>query len=178
MIVWVDTETTGLDERTGQLLEVAFVVTDDALVERAATSVVIAPVAPLDMSLVVQEMHEKSGLLKDIKDGCSLPAANKILKDWLAATFGRVEDLRQIPLAGSTVGFDRRWLRQHLPAVEALFSYRSIDVSALTELSSRWSPAVYNNRPKKDAGIAHRALDDARQSAECLAYYRQAGFIG
>lgn len=184
MIVWCDIESSSLDEREGHLLEVAFVVTDDELRERAATSVVVKPlgidVSQLTLPLVVREMHEKSGLLADLERDTALArdAAASTLTSWLAQTFGHIEDLRKIPLAGSTIAFDRRWLRAQMPSVEALFSYRSIDVSALTELALRWSPAVHNDRPKKDAGVAHRALEDARQSAQILRYYRERGFVG
>lgn len=183
MLVWCDIESTSLDERKGHLLEVAFVVTDDKLEERGSTSIVIRPVGmetgAVEMTLVVREMHEKSGLLADVAtSSVSCNAAETILTQWLADTFGRVEDLRQIPLAGSTIDFDRRWLRHHMPKLEALFSYRSVNVSTLTELTQRWAPAVYNNRPKKDAGVAHRALEDARQSVAVLRYYRDVGFVG
>lgn len=82
----------------------------------------------------------------------------------------------QTPLAGSTVGFDRKWLREHTPKLEALFSYRSVDVSSLTELAKRWAPAVYEARPK--AGAAHRALADVRESISYLRFFRARGFVG
>lgn len=183
MIVWTDVESTGLDECEGYLLEVALVVTDDELRERAATSVVIDPDCSIDdlgMPLVVREMHEKSGLLADIAAGKSvlLDQAQMKLISWLLDTFGRIEDLRGVPLAGSTVGFDRRWLRHNMASLEALFSHRSIDVSSLVELAQRWAPAVHGNRPKQDKSVAHRALDDVRTSVEYLRYFRAAGFVG
>lgn len=84
--------------------------------------------------------------------------------------------ISQTPLAGSTVGFDRRWLKFHVPMLEALFSYRSIDVSSITELAKRFAPQVYGARPK--AANAHRALADVRESIAYLKYYRESGFIG
>lgn len=89
--------------------------------------------------------------------------------------------LKYTPLAGSTVAFDRRWLRKHMPKLEALFSYRSIDVSSITELASRWAKQIYENRPgaeKTKEERAHRALDDIRESINILRYYRRVGFIG
>ena len=79
------------------------------------------------------------------------------------------------PLAGSTVGFDRRWLRHHMPALEAMFLHRSVDVSSFGEMASRWAPEVYENRPKSTD--THRALADARGSIELLKYYREKGFV-
>lgn len=92
-----------------------------------------------------------------------------------------VPALTQTPLAGSTVSFDRSWLREHFPELERLFSHRSIDVSSLTELAKRWAPEVYKGRP--GAGLSqddkpHRALADARESINTLRYYRAAGFVG
>ncbi len=184
MIIWTDIESTALDEREGHLLEVAMVATDDNLVEKIATSIVVNPVGvsidDIKMPLIVREMHEKSGLIADIKEGRGFDkreAESKII-DWLKTDFGEIEGLRKIPLAGSTIAFDRRWLRQHMEELHALFSYRSVDVSALTELAMRWSPAVYNDRPKPDKGIPHRALDDVRASIEALRYYKGRGFVG
>lgn len=183
MIVFTDIESTGLDPVTGHLLEVALVVVDDNLIERGHTSIVVRPVGidigDVQMPLFVREMHEKSGLLADIPIiGVRRHEAEAILIEWLTTTFGRIEDLRQIPLAGSTVGFDRRWLLQHMATLQALFSYRSVDVSALTELANRWAPSVYANRPKQEKGIPHRALEDARNSVEYLRYYRSSFLKG
>ncbi len=80
------------------------------------------------------------------------------------------------PLAGSTVSFDRAFLKEHMMLLEAMFSYRSIDVSALTELSKRWSPETYKFRPK--AADAHRALADVRESINYLKFFRWSKFVG
>ncbi len=183
MIVFCDTETTGLIPDEGHLLEIAFIVTDDTLAERGSLSVVVKPVSmqieEVKMPLFVREMHEKSGLLADV-------ASNKVMRlheaeahiiAWFTELFGRIEDLKKIALAGNTISFDRRWLRHHVPKIEDLFSYRSIDVSSLTELAQRWSPSAYANRPKAEKGVAHRALDDVRASIETLRYYRERGFV-
>jgi oligoribonuclease len=179
MIVWCDTETTGLEEKKDLLLEVALVVTDDDLKERAAMSWIInhgKKSAEISMKLVVREMHERSGLLRDIDAGQgshSAEAAAYLIEAWLQDTFGSLPDLKQIPLAGSTIGFDRKFLRQYMPGIEEFFNHRSIDVSTLTEIANRWNRPVYAHRPKQDKHVPHRALDDARNSAEYLRYYRQ-----
>lgn len=187
MIVWVDTETTGLDPESGDLLEVALVVTSDDLEEVAARSVVVLPLAPLGLYAwrehldpFIQDMHGKNGLLDDIRAGVGMrcEAAAEYLIGW-ALSQSAGFDLEKTPLAGSTVGFDRAWLKKHMPALESLFSYRSIDVSSITELAARWAPAIYEGRPKADpAKIAHRALPDVRESISTLRYYRECGFVG
>jgi len=85
--------------------------------------------------------------------------------------------LSQTPLAGSTVGFDRGFINEHMPSLGKCWHYRSIDVSTITELAKRWAPEVYKNRPKQDAGAAHRALADVRESINYLRYFRDIGFI-
>ncbi len=192
MIVWVDTETTGLDPENGNLLEVALVVTSDDLEEVAARSVIVQPIAPLGLDAwrehldpVIQDMHGKNGLLDVIGrgDGIGLREAEVQFFAWVWTLDQRPYvgcfNLKKTPLAGSTVGFDRAWLKKHMPALESLFSYRSIDVSSITELAARWAPAIYEGRPKADpAKIAHRALPDARESISILRYYRERGFVG
>lgn len=182
MIVFADIESTGLDERVDHLLEVALVAADDNLVERAYTSIVVKPfgisIDDVKMPLVVREMHEKSGLLADVKRiGVEVADAQKTLIDWLVEHFIQLEDLRKIPIAGNSIGFDRRFLRHFVPRFEGMFSHRSIDVSCLTELSSRWAPSVHANRPKAQKGISHRALEDTRSSIEYLKFFRDSGFV-
>jgi oligoribonuclease len=201
MIVWVDTETTGLDPERGELLEVALVVTSDDLVEVMSTSLVVQPIAPLGLQAwrehldpFIQEMHGKNGLLDEIMAGNGVPrdeaesrliefvnqAANYtqahmlLVRQFTSQTAAPI--LKKTPLTGSTVGFDRAWLKKHMSTLEAMFSYRSIDVSSLTELAARWSPAAYEGRP--NAVGAHRALPDVRESIDYLRYYRACGFVG
>lgn len=191
MIVWVDVETTGLDERAGCLLEVAVVATDDDLAEvggwLAPFSRVVWPASVSrdveawrrfveGLDPVVRGMHVENGLFDEVLRstyGSNLECVKENIVTWARALGG---DLREVPLAGSTVGFDRRWLRAHAPAFEALFSHRAIDVSSVTELARRWVPSVYEGRPK--AAKAHRALADVRESIEYLRYYRRVGFVG
>lgn len=88
-----------------------------------------------------------------------------------------VPAISQTPLAGSTIAFDRSFLRRHMPKLEAKFSYRSIDVSSLTELAKRWAPEVYEARPKAKEGGAHRALADVRESINYLRFFKSVNFI-
>ena len=69
---------------------------------------------------------------------------------------------------------DRAFLRKHMPALEAWFHYRNVDVSTVKELARRWYPEVLENAPAKGGG--HRALADIRESIEELKYYRREVF--
>ena len=66
-----------------------------------------------------------------------------------------------MPLAGNSIGTDRRFLATELPAIEDFLNYRSVDVSTIKELCRRWLPDVYKAAPTKLGG--HRALQDIRE---------------
>lgn len=188
MIAWVDVETTGLDERAGELLEVALVITDDELDAVAVMEHVVAHDVTLAWGradAVVQTMHGDSGLWRDIVvRGVPIDLVEKLLLRGVLDVVKRWEmsgvefNPKATPLAGSTVGFDRRWLRHHLPRFEALWSHRSIDVSSVNELARRWAPELHAARPGAGGPVAHRALPDVRASLDVLRHYKRAGLFG
>ena len=57
----------------------------------------------------------------------------------------------------------------NMPALEAYFHYRNLDVSTLKELARRWHPAVAKGVVKRGS---HQALDDIMESIEEMRYYR------
>ena len=166
---------TGLDPGRHTIVEIATLVTDDELqiVAEGPDLVVAATPAQLDtMDDFVRAMHTRSGLLAAIQ------ASTLTLADAGAAT---LEFLRQhlgeprtVPLAGNSIGTDRRFLAAQLPAIEDYLHYRSIDVSTIKELARRWYPEALAGAPKKRT--THRALDDIKESLAELAYYRSAVF--
>jgi oligoribonuclease len=86
-----------------------------------------------------------------------------------------IPEARSVPLAGNSIGTDRRFLATQLPEIEEYLHYRSVDVSTLKELCRRWYPAVAKAAPEKKGG--HRALQDIQESVAELAYYRSAIFV-
>jgi oligoribonuclease len=60
-------------------------------------------------------------------------------------------------------------MARHLPALEAYFHYRNLDVSTLKILAQRWRPDL----PGLNKKTAHLALDDIKESIEELRYYRE-----
>lgn len=174
-LVWVDCEMTGLDPQRDELVEIAVIVTDEALnVLDDGLEVVIKPSerALAEMSDFVREMHQGSGLLERIDSGVSVSEAEKLVLDYVS---GFVEEPRTAPMAGNSIGTDRMFVIMHMPALDAHLHYRNIDVSSIKELARRWYPRVYFQLPKK-AG-SHRALSDIRESISELRYYREALFV-
>ena len=175
MLAWIDLEMTGLDPSRHVIVEIATLLTDDALnpVADGPDLVVHAQPGQLEqMDGVVRRMHARSGLLAAVEESpLSLADAGRQTLDFLRAHIG---EPGIVPLCGNSIGTDRRFLAAQLPELEAFFHYRSIDVSTLKELCRRWYPDVLAAAPPK--AETHRALEDIRESIAELAYYRSTIF--
>jgi oligoribonuclease len=171
----MDLEMSGLDVHRHVILEVATLVTDDelVLVEEGPDLVVAASAEQLaTMDQFVREMHTRSGLLEEVASSTvSLEEAGEATLDFIRR---HVPQPRSVPLAGNSIGTDRRFLAAYLPAVDDYLHYRSVDVSTVKELAGRWFPREAKKAPRKAGG--HRAMDDIRESVAELAYYRSAVF--
>jgi oligoribonuclease len=167
----MDLEMTGLDVERHVIVEIATLITDDDLqvVAEGPDLVVAATPGELEaMDDFVRGMHTKSGLLTDI--AASTTPHEEAGDATLAFIRAHVPKARTVPLAGNSIGTDRRFLAAQLPAIEEYLHYRSVDVSTVKELARRWFPDVMAGAPTKAGG--HRALDDIRESVAELAYYR------
>jgi oligoribonuclease len=171
----MDLEMTGLEPDRHAIVEIATLVTDDDLqiIAEGPDLVVHQPAEVLaGMDDVVRKMHTKSGLLAAIESSTlSLADAGAATLDFIKQ---HVSEPGTVPLAGNSIGMDRRFLAAQLPEIERYLHYRSVDVSTVKELSRRWYPDVLADAPEKAGG--HRALDDIRESVEELRYYRSTVF--
>lgn len=154
--VFLDFETTGLDERTCAPIELAVVVTDEQLVEMGSCESLIQPWDGFVWEASALEMHGRSGLVNDvIRHG--VPLGDVIA--WLSE---RLAEFREpdttLHLAGNSVHFDRRFLRRYFPDVERLLHHRHLDVSSVRML------AEAAGRPPLDGEKPHRAMADVRRS--------------
>ena len=177
MLAWIDLEMTGLDPARHTIVEIACLITDDdlVLVEEGPDLVVHAtPEHLAEMDDFVRTMHTRSGLLAEMESSTlSLADAGA---QTLAFLKQHIPEPRTVPLAGNSIGTDRRFLATQLPEIEEYLHYRSVDVSTLKELCRRWRPEVYKAAPAKKGG--HRALQDIRESVAELSYYRSSIFDG
>ncbi|TBW56869.1 oligoribonuclease [Marinobacter halodurans] len=169
-LVWIDLEMTGLDPDKERIIEIATIVTDADL-NTIAEGPVIAihqPDSVLDaMDEWCTRTHGESGLTQRVKDSTvSEVEAEQQTLEFLAEHLER----GQSPLCGNSIGQDRRFLVRYMPALEAFFHYRNLDVSTIKELARRWRPDVLEGVKKKGA---HLALDDIRDSIEELRHYRE-----
>ena len=168
-LIWIDLEMTGLSPERDRIIELAVVVTDPLVTER-----VEGPVFAIHQSDAVLDAmdawnkgaHGRSGLVDRVKASTVDEAhASAEVIAWLSQYVGAGKS----PMCGNTICQDRRFLALHMPALEAFFHYRNLDVSTLKELARRWKPEVYKGVVKKGA---HTALADIHESIAELRYYR------
>jgi oligoribonuclease len=175
MLVWMDLEMTGLDPTTDVIVEIATLVTDDELkVVAEGPDLVVhqPPEALARMGDHVRRMHTDSGLLARIEASTvTLAEAGTETLEFIRM---HVPEPRTVPLAGNSIGTDRRFLAAWLPEIEEYLHYRSVDVSTVKELARRWYPDALAGAPVKAGN--HRALDDIQESVAELQYYRATVF--
>lgn len=177
----IDTETTGLDGNlpNEELLEIGVgVVRFDGgirLVD-SMTSLVKHTKGREQCAPLVQEMHDKSGLWADLElidhvNGLpDVTEVDMLMRDWLDNLEGRyaIRSGTQ-PMMGSSVQFDRAFVRCWLPETFRWFHYRNIDTSSLKEACRRWNPAVYETLPPKNE--FHRVRPDMQDTLEEFRHY-------
>jgi oligoribonuclease len=169
-LIWIDLEMTGLYPDRDRIIEIAVVVTDAQVTTRVEGPVfaIHQSDATLDaMDAWNKGTHGKSGLIDRVKASEIDEAhAQAQVIEWLA----QYVKAGKSPMCGNSICQDRRFLANHMPALEAYFHYRNLDVSTLKELARRWKPAVLDGIKKAQA---HTALADVHESIDELLHYRQ-----
>ena len=169
-LVWLDMEMTGLDSERERIIELAMIVTDSMLdtVAESPVWVVHQQESVLNaMDAWNKGTHGKSGLIERVRASTLDEAA----VETAALSFVQKYVPQGIsPMCGNSISQDRRFMVRYMPALEAWFHYRNLDVSTLKELCRRWKPEVAKGFTKASA---HTALADARESIDELKYYRE-----
>jgi oligoribonuclease len=168
-LVWIDLEMTGLKPDQDRIIELALVVTDEAL-GTIAEGPVLA-VRQTDAVLGAMDAwntgtHTRSGLVDRVRASLLDEAqAEQQVLDFLALHVPAGAS----PMCGNSVCQDRRFLARWMPRLEAYFHYRNLDVSTLKELARRWKPELMAGVKKEGK---HEALADVYESIAELKYYR------
>jgi oligoribonuclease len=169
-LIWIDLEMTGLNPDTDRIIEIATIVTDgqlDVIAEGPVLAVQQPEAVLAAMDEWNQRTHKASGLIERVRASrLSAADAERQTLEFLQ----RHVPKNKSPMCGNSICQDRRFLARHMPALEAWFHYRNLDVSTLKELVYRWKPAIANGFSKRNT---HQALDDVRESIDELRYYRE-----
>lgn len=171
MFVVVDIETTGLNPGKDYVLEVGVVLTDDNLIPQHEYSELIKYDAVThllnDLNDVVREMHTESGLIEALLAGQGLSMIS--LEEQLCNFLER-NGAEGLPMCGSSIHFDRAFLKEYFPKFESMFHYRNIDTSTVKNLAEHWNKPVFDARPQ---GMKkHRVIPDCYDTIAELSYYR------
>ncbi len=174
-LVWLDLEMTGLDPKKCTVLEIGVIITDSQLevLEEGPSFAIHHPKKTLDgMEAWSKHHHRKSGLTEECeKSKVSLKKAEEAVLKFVKTHCKE----KTAPLCGNTIWQDRRFLVKYMPKLESYLHYRTIDVSSVKELVSRWYPETFKMpRPKRQT---HRVMEDVRESIEELKFYRSKVFL-
>ena len=115
--------------------------------------------------------HNASGLVKRVRD--SLISDAEAEKKTLAF-IKKYCPKGTSPLCGSSIHQDRKFMHKYMREMHEYFHYRSIDVTSIKELVTRWYPTG-PKFPKKSQ--EHVAMVDIRESLQELIFYRENYFI-
>jgi len=169
-LIWIDLEMTGLDTQNDLIIEIATIVTDanlNILAEGPVMAIHQSDSILNGMDSWNTKQHGKSGLIKRVQDSSvTAEQAEKATIEFLTEYVTE----KTSPMCGNSICQDRRFMARCMPALEAYFHYRNLDVSTLKELAKRWLPKVAAGFDKKGA---HLALDDIKESIEEMRYYRE-----
>ena len=166
MLLWVDLEMTGLSPVHDRILEVAAIITDWDLEEKATYTGVVKVSDEIIAKRMVGEFWEKNkasydGLVAQNATGKPAAKIEKELLDFVQENCGDAV----VYLAGNSSHQDQKFIEREWPELNARLHYRQLDVSA-------WKVYFENALGQKFLKPEnHRALDDIRGSIEELKWY-------
>lgn len=172
-LIWIDLEMTGLDTINDVIIEIATIVTDKDL-----NILGEGPIFAINQANEVLEgmdewntrQHHRSGLTERVRSSkVSLEEAERDTVIFLE----QFVDAGVSPMCGNSICQDRRFLSRQMPALEAFFHYRNLDISSINEIAKRWRPEILEGFKKQGS---HLAMDDIKDSIAELRRYRNLFF--
>lgn len=117
-------------------------------------------------------MHHASGLLAEltsqehVRREAGGPPVTAEAEQLAIAFVQRHAPGRSSPLCGANVGgYDRQWLRRHMPMLEQMFHYRNFETNSFWLAEQRF---LGGDPLAPKAATRHRVLDDCRESVQTV----------
>lgn len=168
--LWIDLETTGLNKKTDQILEVACIFTDYKLQHLSSFHSYMQWDNEMDkVDQFVKDMHTVTGLWDKLEQAPSAPThiVDSAIYDWLH-NLCDIYNIQMLFMAGSSVGqFDMSFFERDFPLARKLLHYRVFDVTSLKILAEMCGHIMDE---EKKFQPEHVAMNDVQNS---LAYARQ-----
>lgn len=183
-ILYLDTETSGLDHTRHALLEVALIVEVDGKVldER------VYKLRPHDTATLEPEALRINGISNDSlldPERLTHPQAYKKIKSLLLTHIDRYDKTDKFHLMGQNVGFDfdflqSLWKRNQDDYLGSFIHYHKIDLTTLTacfRMAGKFTTPLPNMKLSSlcdyfaIGGQKHTALDDIRKTRTIFGYY-------
>lgn len=171
-MLWIDTETTGLNPVDDILLEIGLrITTTDGKELDRTTSLVWTPGwrGRLMRNEYVYEMHAKSGLIDELNDLEN--RAHRTLYDrvgverklthWVKERLGG-DTGSYMPMTGNSISHDRGFLMFHMPELLKVWHYRNNDMSSTREQMRLVNFKLFQKLPPPPK--AHRPQEDIDES--------------
>jgi oligoribonuclease (3'-5' exoribonuclease) len=175
--LWFNLATTGLDPRTGLILEWAVVLAADdregdmsPVQEFSAVLRVPLDMLPDNIDPFVLDMHTKNGLFGECAASDILPADSEAFLCGLASDLAGSTKPRGIILAGPNPRFALPWLEHHYPRFAAcLAKYTCVTVGDLLTAQKAWGAEPVPKNPNKKT---NRALPDLLAAIQTAKVWR------
>ena len=170
LFVQIDTETTGLNPHTTDLLLEIQVFASEPVYPYKRLDDGFHAIIKHDRETAyntarpfVQEMHAKTGLWDKLENGTPLEEVDKQLRDYLQKHM----DIHEGRVVGNSVRLDLNAIAKHLPRTYEWLSYRVIDITSI----AKWAQLEFGILPYAKE-IAHTALEDIDESMAELRHIR------
>lgn len=179
--VGIDVETTGLDARDDDLIELGIILLNEALYPVKSFSSVINP-GDVDASIekmpeFVYDMHMENGLIPEMENAPSVSNVEK-----MACNFLIDNDAVNLPMVGSSITLDRNFLQEHMPRLYSLIHYQSIDATSLRlaanttgadtndvyQWSDEYAEGIFSQFDENFIGKEHRVIYDIIKSVSLI----------
>lgn len=179
--IFIDLETTGLDQVKEEILEfgIARVDTRTWQIVEEHQGLVWTPEAKYrienegKLDPFVLKMHRKSGLLADLEKLLDGGVQTRTYQEVEASILEVVRGwgAKRLPVWGSSVHFDRRFLGAKMPKLNEFFHYRNIDSSSDMERLKVTNPELWKKIDEDTTKFStleadHRPMVDIRHSID------------